>query len=91
MNDILIRGMEMPKDGFINIIINSRGQVWESGSFLASNAIAKELPPHGDLIDRNATIEESEKPTIFDLTDVSDFLHEQPVVIPSNKENKNAN
>ena len=50
---------------------------------------AVELPPHGDLIDLDATIEESKKPTIFDLTDVPDFLYEQPVIITADKEENN--
>lgn len=93
MADILIRGMEMPNVGEkIEFTQNIAGRIY--AKFNPSRGYmceVIELPEHGDLIDRDAAIEESKKPTIFDLTDVSDFLHEQSIIIPSNKENKNAN
>ena len=60
MSDILIRGLEMPKDGFITITVTSDGRVVgnskkESGRFeyLDNEDIAKAVPvpPHGRLID----------------------------------------
>jgi len=89
MSDILIRGTS---------VSNLIGKVVEIGydaadclyAFVDGGATdileAIELPPHGDLIDRDATVEESKKPTIFDLTDVPDFLYEQPIIIPAGKE-----
>ena len=44
-----------------------------------------ELPPHGDLISLDMALDECKKPTIYDLTDVPDFLRELPVVIPAEK------
>ena len=93
MPDILIRGIEMPglNGEELRILIQVDGTAridrwtyWEPIEVF-------ELPEHGDLIDRDATIKESKKPTIFDLTDVPDFLCEQPVIIPANKETQNAN
>lgn len=46
----------------------------------------RDVPPHGDLIDRNAAVEESKKPTILDLTDVPLFLRDLPVIISASEE-----
>lgn len=93
MADILIRGMEMPNVGEkIEFTQNIAGRIY--AKFNPSRGYiceVIELPEHGDLIDRDTAIEESKKPTIFDLTDVPDFLHEQSIIIPSNKETQNAN
>lgn len=62
MGDLLIRGMEMPKDGFITITVTSDGRVVgnskkENGKFEYLDnediATAVPVPPHGDLIDRD--------------------------------------
>lgn len=93
MPDILIRGMEMPNVGEkIEFTQNIAGRIY--AKFNPSRGYmceVIELPEHGDLIDRDAAMKESEKPTIFDLTDVPDFLHEQPIIIPANEETQNAN
>ena len=54
---ILIKGMEMPKEGQV-IVIDSSGQVWSNewptrGYLRIDNATAIPVPPHGDLIDRD--------------------------------------
>ena len=46
---ILIKGMEMPKEGMIGIILTSDGKAYMS----VKEYEAIELPPHGDLIDRD--------------------------------------
>lgn len=65
MSDILIKGMEMPKDGFITITVTSDGRVVgnskkESGKFeyLSNEDIAKAvpIPPHSRSIDADALI-----------------------------------
>lgn len=107
MPDILIRGWDVPqgcdscqlnKGGRGCPITGTQyeGDTWVMMDFdehaeRLPDCPLHELPDHGDLIDRDTAIEESKKPTIFDLTDVPDFLHEQSIIIPSNKENKNAN
>lgn len=50
--DILIKNMEMPKEGSVVIEIYSDG-VWCSIKSHLYHGKAIELPPHGDLIDRN--------------------------------------
>lgn len=66
MSDILIKGMAMPKNGFITITVTSDGRVvgnskTENGKFeyLDNEDIAKAVPvpPHGDLMDRDAVKE----------------------------------
>ena len=59
MPDILIRGMEMPTKGYKTIILHSNGRVYEPTSeelIVNKIADATELPPHGDLIDRDALL-----------------------------------
>lgn len=54
MSDILIKGMEMPKEGNVYLIIGEDGVVSEKiGSMYHVTTEAIELPPHGDLIDKN--------------------------------------
>ena len=59
MADILIRGMDMPKDGTYSIVcIYSDGRVsmpfWGKGMQVVSGITAVPVPPHGRLIDANA-------------------------------------
>lgn len=70
---ISIRGMEMPKEGFIEIIIRDDGTVQQTGQSYRIDGTdyytpyvgemptmfeAVEVPPHGRLIDANALFEE---------------------------------
>ena len=52
---LIIEGIEMPKDGRLLISIHSDGCVYRSvydmGFEKVNSAKAKELPPHGSLID----------------------------------------
>ena len=55
--DILIRGMEMPKDGHwgtvsIPFYIHGDGSVSDSKGHIIGTAVY--IPPHGDLVDRSA-------------------------------------
>ena len=56
MSDILINNMELPKEGSLVIEITKHGQVaqlFKDGSLLRKGVKAIELPPHGDLIERD--------------------------------------
>lgn len=57
MSEILIKGMEMPKQGWKRLILLPNGEVREicgDEAVRATDARAVELPePHGDLIDRS--------------------------------------
>lgn len=60
MSDIIIKGMEMPKEGeWISVNISHDGkcfiQSWCGKEFnFAEKLTAVPVPPHGDLIDRDA-------------------------------------
>lgn len=58
MAEILIKGMEMPKDisNPLHISIFSNGSVWITHEG-KTEATAQELPPHGRLIDADALID----------------------------------
>lgn len=48
---ILIKGMEMPKDQPLRIVLNPNGQLFVDHSDHFTEYEAVELPPHGRLID----------------------------------------
>lgn len=98
MPDILIRGMELPTKGYKTIILHSNGRVYEPTSeelIVNKIADATELPPHGDLIDRDEAISvlknigsrdyRREKGTICDA--IKMISHDQyvPVIISAEK------
>ena len=91
MPDILIQGMEMPAKGYKTIILHSNGRVYEPTSeelIVNKIADATELPPHGDLIDRDAMLKSSREDRlmwVYDLTDLPEFAADLPVIVPSEK------
>ena len=56
MPDILIRGMELPKNEPLRIVLNPNGQLFVDHGVTFTEYEAVELPEHGDLIDRDALI-----------------------------------
>ena len=94
MADILIRGMEMPKDGYIDVRLFPDGlayiQTGEPPYYRAFGAI--ELPPHGRLIDADATLLEAKRisgPMTGDGWSnwgVYALIERQPTVIPAEEE-----
>lgn len=57
MSDVLIRGMEMPKDGAkLYMIAFSNGKACASYKPFEWHEVVS-VPPHGDLIDRDLFIE----------------------------------
>lgn len=75
MSDILIKGMEMPKDGFVEILVREDGTVQQTGQsyridgtdyytpYVGEMPVMYEaipVPPHGDLINRDVLIEHME-------------------------------
>lgn len=83
MSDILIRGMEMPSFGNETIIrIQPGGGILDQyGHHLDCEAVP--IPPHGDLIDRDALIKQAR--TQFDWNDVVDVedIANAPTIIPA--------
>ena len=96
MADILIRGMELPKNDPLRIVLNPNGQLFVDHGVTFTEYEAIELPEHGDLIDLDAVVncqyydDMYEEWSIRTVT-VRDVLYGcleamPPVVIPSNKE-----
>ena len=76
--DILIKNMEMPKEGGIVIEITKHGQVaqlFKDGSLLRKGIKAIELPPHGDLKDETDIIHRIEE-NIADTDVAQDIIGE---------------
>ena len=95
MADILIMGIEMPKNGRITIQIGSDGAIYTvddckiTKEKYEKDYILLEVPPHGDLIDRDALMQQIEHDTplsaVFEKT-MRRYLHNAPTVIPASKE-----
>ena len=62
---ILIKGMEMPTDSFIRIILYPNGQAVKANAVDYEEFEAIPVPPHGRLIDVNALCV-----TAIDITDL---------------------
>ena len=77
MSDILIRGMELPKNEPLRIVLNPNGQLFVDHGVTFTEYEAVELPEHGELIDRDALPEGR-----LEWEDIDDA----PVIIPANKE-----
>ena len=79
MADILIHGISMPRErDHLTITINADGTVQPLvDMYCPIIAHAIELPPHGDLIDRNALPQ--------GRVEWEDVVN-APVIVPSNKE-----
>lgn len=54
MADILIRGMEMPVEQPVTLILDPSGRVWLPDTAPCKEYMAQELPPHGNLIDADS-------------------------------------
>lgn len=89
MAEILIHGMEMPKNReHITVVINADGTVQElMDVYCKVIAKATEIPPHGELISKDATIDaildepdEESYPTVF-----AQIVNEMPVIVPASK------
>lgn len=97
MPDILIRGMCKLESGksYRALFKELNGKfvvVVELVESYADRGVeiypVEELPPHGDLIDRDALISEAKDPKylwMYDLTDVPEFLGYVPVIAPAER------
>ena len=83
--DILIKNMEMPKEGGLVIEITKHGQVaqlFKDGSLLRKGIKAIELPPHGDLKDETDIIHRIEKIADADLAqDIIGEILASPTIV----------
>lgn len=90
MSDILIRGLDMPKDkDHLTITINANGTVQPLiDMYCPIIANAVELPEHGSLIDRDAI---PYKKIMFDDDDfyygvTQPYIDRMPVIVPASEE-----
>ena len=85
---VLIKGMEMPKDKPLRIVLNPNGQLFVDHSTWYTEYEAVEIPPHGRLIDADAIpwIEgkDEQDKTIYLLLKLQ--VEELPTVIESEGE-----
>ena len=90
---ILIKGMEMPKDKEIILRIDEEGQVYNIyGEYPTKIYEAIEIPPHGDLIDKQVADELNKKDyeamgsdryTDYARSVVLNCLNAAPIIIES--------
>lgn len=99
---ILIKGMEMPKQGRVTLQIGADGAVYVvnkceiTAEKYEKNFEVLEVPPHGRLIDADALMKSindarEKDPLIADVyvddyVIVSDWLRNTPTIIPSDKD-----
>lgn len=81
MSDILIKGMEMPKDAPIIIKICSDGSVSRVHEGVVATAVP--VPPHGRLIDADALREEVKKHAAPCDAWVFSLIRTAPTIIPA--------
>jgi hypothetical protein len=86
MSDILIRGIELPKNEPLRLVLNPNGQLFVDHGVTFEEYEAVELPEHGRLIDADKLLhpDPSTESTPFAFTACK--IIEAPTVIPSNKE-----
>ena len=92
--DILIKNMEIPKEGGLVIEITKHGQVaqlFKDGSLLRKGCKAIQLPPHGRLgdLDKLANVVDSSL-TDYDrmigtFDNILDMIESAPTVIPASE------
>ena len=90
MSDILIRGMELPKEQPLIIKISQDGTVYMSQGIYGIGhgvATAVPIPPHGDLIDRDALMKGEGRYIISfgkEGIDVAE-INRAPTIIPASE------
>lgn len=89
MGGIYIKGMEMPTDERVRVVIYQNGQVFVDHGTWFSEYEAISVPPHGRLIDADALIE-SFDPSDFWNPDAEDncfaavhVVNTAPTIIPA--------
>ena len=83
---ILIKGMEMPKDKPIRIVLNPNGQLFVDHGVHFTEYEAVELPPHGRLIDADALQRRFDRlpqtsGDVIEAEDVFDVIRTAPTII----------
>ncbi len=85
--DILIKGMDMPKDmsNPLHISIFSNGSVWITHEG-KTEATAQELLPHGELIQRDNLLDFIEQNEDVNVGTIYDVIQDAPTVLEASKE-----
>lgn len=89
MSEILIRGMEMPKEDHV-LVIDFTGAVWTykwpSIQFTQiGGATVIQLPPHGRLIDADEFVSDLVFPTPAFEREFRSMVNDAPTIIPASK------
>ena len=86
--EVLIIGMEMPKEReSFTVTIKYNGLVFDTETGIQV-AEAQEVPPHGDLIERDALREEVKKHATPSDAWVFSLIRTAPTIIPASEELK---
>lgn len=89
MSGLYIEGFELPKEevGAFKVAVIYRDYDFNlcvrTGD---ANLNGFFVPDHGRLIDADAATAKCEGPTIYDLTDVPEFLSYEPTILPAERE-----
>ena len=98
MAEILIKNIEMPtnEDEALVLVLYENGRVRKALDYniialSKETTTAKELPPHGDLMDRKDVFKKlyheiNDVSPLCDVFEIVGILREIPVVIPASKE-----
>lgn len=91
MADILIRGMEMPENEPLRIVLNPNGQLFVDHGVTFTEYEAVELPEHGDLIDARRICEQIDdiwdgRPLAPIGAKVLAIIDKSPVIVSASKE-----
>ena len=89
---VYIKGMKMPKDEPIRIVLNPNGQLFVDHGVHFTEYEAVELPPHGRLIDRDALNKDIDKAECYNfllggfqydpfVTHMSECINDAPTII----------
>lgn len=86
MADILIRGIGIPSKSDLVVHIYPDGKaIFYPFHSKPRKVEVLELPPHGDLIDRDAVVAEIKKDDTYQNWIFRKMLKEQPVVVPAER------
>lgn len=82
--DILIKNMELPKNYPYRLTIEADGTVMEHCFGYKAKAI--EIPPHGELIERDKILEYIEDHETLNIGTLYDVIQDAPTVLEANND-----
>lgn len=84
---ILIKGLKMPKDKPLRIVLNPNGQLFVDHGTTFTECEAVELPDHGDLVERDIVWRDMVQTESFQ--EAQNAIWKAPVVIPAERIEEN--